>query len=177
MRQKVKAKQKWYDRYLPFIAQPPELQLNWLVTACRKERLTSAELTPYLRLLLSSDNVEEDDDLRGVLANIREDSVSSFLDIVEIYDLPRLISCLPAIDAAIALRAMATVMPSYEKNHQKLVDQVFAAINKRSPLVFGEIAGREDKGGLAPHFRNNIDRFQKILADEEFLRALYPHAS
>ncbi len=172
-----KRNKKWYESYLPFIAKPPELQVSWLVHNCRQQKLALAELTPYLRLLLSVENVETDEELQLLLLMIDESSVSCFLEIVDIYDLPRLIKSLPTIDIPHALHALGKDIPCYEKNIQKLVDQVFYAINNRSAKVFKEIAVLPEKGGMAAHFRNNIERFQKILDDEAFLRSMYPHST
>ncbi len=170
-------KKKWYERYLPFIAQPPELQLSWLVAACQKRKLSIDELTPYLRLLLSAENVEIDEDLQTVLMKIDGDTSVRFLEIVDIYDLPRLIKSLPVLHIDHAYIALRKVMPSHEKNIRKLVDNVFYAINNRSEVIFKDIATPPIKGEMAVHFQENIERFQKILDDEAFLRSMYPHAT
>ncbi len=172
-----KKQRKWYERYLPFIAQSPQLQVDWLVNACREKVLSTAELTPYIRLLLSPENIENNDNLQILLNSLDKESMYSFLDIVEIYDLPRLILVLPKIDREFASHALRKDIPAYEKNIQKIVDNVFAAINSRSEDIFKDIIMGADKVDMAPHFRQNLERFQKILDDEVFLRSLYPHAN
>lgn len=168
---------KWFDKYLPFIARPPQMQVAWLVQACAEKKLSQEELTPYLRLLLSKENVENDEQLREVLAGIDRDTSVCLFEIVEIFDLPRLILTFPAMDSNFARLALQKEIPPYEKNIRQIVDNVFAAINDRSPQIFQEIVTGSDEFAIADHFRNNLQRFQKILDDQEFLRSLYPNAN
>ena len=38
---------KWYEKYLPFVAKSPEMQIEWLEQVARKNSLTLPEVTPY----------------------------------------------------------------------------------------------------------------------------------
>jgi hypothetical protein len=176
LKQKEKVRRRWYQNYLPFIARSPELQVEWLVDECRRKKLTREELTPYVRLLFSEENVENEDELRQVLAGLAPTIQEEFMAIADIYDVPRIIRLMPELDATVAAIALTKALPPYETKPQKVMDRVLNAMNDRSPALLQEVAATIMANGAAPrHFGENYDRFRAILADKEFIRSQWPN--
>lgn len=175
-KKKEKIQRRWYQNYLPFIARRPELQVEWLVEECRRKKLTREELTPYVRLLFSEENVESDEELRQILAGLAPAMQAEFMEIADIYDVPRIIRLIPELNAPVAAIALTKTLPPYETKPQKVMDRVLNAMNDRSPALLQEVAATIMANGEAPrHFGENYERFRAILADKEFIRSQWPN--
>ncbi len=174
---KKKSGRKWYERYLPFVAQSPRMRLEWLVAVIRKGALSREEVTPYIRLLLEGDDVEGEEALLEFFSDIDEGTLGEMVAAADIYDTPKLFRFLATPTVEQAVEALAKAAPPYEKRPDLVYDKVFQAVYSRSEELFeraaAELAARKD--GPA-HFAAAHERFQEILADERILSALYPRA-
>ncbi|MFO7607482.1 MAG: hypothetical protein R6W72_14420 [Desulfurivibrionaceae bacterium] len=190
------AGRKWYENYLPFVAQSPEMQLEWLVdrlsrlrSSKNKEKrglLSCRELTPYISLLLDGNASGEEgkttsvagDVLRDLLDNVEASDLLLMVECAEIYDTPRLFGLLRTISREQAVLAMTKVPPPYEKNPLLVIDRVFHAVKEKSPEILAsaaeEIMNSEDP---PKDFVTNYERFREIMMDEHILSMLYPKAN
>ena len=84
VKKKEGPKRRWYQKYLPFIARSPEMQVEWLVNECQRKNLAREELTPYIRLLFSDENIASEDELQRLLADISPEMQKEFVDIADI---------------------------------------------------------------------------------------------
>jgi hypothetical protein len=172
-----KYKNKWYLRYLPFIAKPQYMQVEWLAAECKKNILSKDELLPYVRLLFSLDSEEERVTLQYCLARLDEDVIYSILDAADLYIIAQVIELIPEMNSLLTEVVLLKEMPPYERKPQKIMDEVFYSINQRAGGLLDEVACRLIKEGRAPKgFQANYARFKEILADEEFIRTQWPSA-
>ncbi|MBU0680257.1 MAG: hypothetical protein KKD73_02435 [Proteobacteria bacterium] len=173
---KEMSRRRWYQNYLPFIARSPEMQVEWLVTECRRRNLSHGELTPYVRLLFSEENVENEEELRVVLAGLDPEMQEEFLQVADIYDVPRIIRLIAELNENLVVLALTKKMPPYEMKPQKVMDRILNAINDRSESLLRRVATMIIDNGAAPnHFSENYERFRAILADKEFIRSQWPN--
>ncbi len=168
---------RWYQNYLPFIARSPEMQVEWLVAECRRRNLAQEELTPYVRLLFSEENVDNEDELRLILAGLAQEMQEEFVQIADIYDVPRVVRLMPALNEKMVEIALKKELPPYETKPQKVMDKVLNTINDRAGEILAKVASVIMENGAAPkHFAENYERFRAILADKEFIRSQWPNA-
>jgi len=168
---------KWYDKYLPFVARSPEMQLEWLVNALRKKTLTFQEITPYVRLLLADENDEKHDLLMDLINGLDQETLERMFSAADIYDAPRLFGLLKKPTESQARIMLKKELPPYDKTPQATLDRVFWSI-----YGFGEEFMRQVCDGIllsdeAPtYFEQEYKRFLEIVEDEKILSALYPKA-
>ena len=191
----VATENKWYEKYLPFVAKSPAMQAKWLSNQLTRLRLAKGpalrgvlsrdEIKPYIRLLLDnsyagqgwSGEVENDGGMAALLHGIGEENLLLMLECAEIYDIPKLFSLLPRPTREMAVIAMKKVPPSYEKTPLLMIDRVFQAIRAKSDKLLEEAAAVVLAAADAPaDFAANYERFKEIMMDEHILSLLYPKA-
>lgn len=172
----VKA-EKWLGKWAPFVAKSPEAQVAWLARVLRKNTLSLAEITPYVRLLLEPDDQEIKAIIADHLRRLDADLCEQLAAAAEIYDLPKLFAMLPAISTKQAMIALAKAPPPYEKNPAQALNRLFRAVYEQSAERFNEAVTKLRQEGLAPAgFDQAHARFLELLEDEKLLSALYPKA-
>ncbi len=170
-------KRKWYEKYLPFVAQSQRMQVEWLVGTIRKGTLHLDEITPYVRLLLAEEQGEEGETLVDFLKNLDGEVLCRMVQAADIYDVAKLMRLVPSPTVEQAVVALGKEPPPYEKNPEMILDKVFQAIHDRSETLFEKAALELKKRDDAPaHFEDAYERFEEILADERILSAMYPKA-
>ena len=170
-------KSSWLEKYLPFVSRSPDMQIKWLLNAFKKKILTREELVPYVRLLLNEDDIEKEDRLKELFGELDRESLTMLLETADIYDTAQLFRLLPAPDVRQARIALQKHLPAYEKKPQKILDDIFYAINERPGRLLQEAAESLLASNEAPsHLERNYRRFLEILHDEEFLLSIYPNA-
>lgn len=172
-----KNKTQWYSRYLPFIAQPQHLQVEWLAAECKKQKLTSEELLPYVRLLFTTDSDGERRRLKVLLSQLGHDVIYALIDAADIYIVARIIDLIPELTPLLTELVLLKEMPPYEQKPQKIMDEIFYSINLCDGDLLERVATQLMAEEKAPEgFRANYGRFRAILADEEFIRTHWPSA-
>lgn len=172
-----KDKNQWYLRYLPFIAKPQHMQVQWLVAECKKNKLSREELLPYVRLLFVTDGEDGQRALKEKIAHVDAASLYKILDAADIYIVPKVIELIPEIDSRLVEIVLLKEMPPYEQKPQKIIDMVFYAVNERNSELLEDVANNLIMSGKEPKgFKANYDRFKAILEDEAFIRTQYPSA-
>ena len=173
----VVKKRKWYEKYLPFVARSPEMQLRWLESAFRKEALTSREITPYVKLFMAPDGEANLARVRGLLHSLSGAAIEKMLGAADIYDVPDLFRCVAEPTEAQAVIAITKAVPPYEKSPELVVDKVFQAVYDCSEELLAQAAVRVAGSADRPaHFQEAYERFKEIKEDEKLLSALYPKA-
>ena len=168
---------KWYEKYLPFVAKSPEMQVEWLEQVVRKGSLSLAEVTPYLRLLLAAEEGEAKAQLAELVNGLTPATVDQLLAAADAHDTPRLFSLLTAPTVGQAAIAISKVVPPYEKDPALLLHRIFQAVQGKSPTLLAEAADLARKNGVAGRsFEEAYARFLEILEDERLLSTLYPKA-
>jgi hypothetical protein len=186
---------KWHQKYLPFVAKSPELQVDWLVVKLAALRdsgdkdktgiLTREELVPYTRILLGNvsegKGAEEDfavnDQLAGFLEATGDEELLTMIECAEIYDVPKLFRILRGISVKQAVVAMKKVPPLYERNPLLIMDRVFHSIRGKSVELLEEASREVLASDDAPDdFADNYERFKEIVLDENILSVMYPKA-
>ncbi len=167
----------WYLRYLPFVARPMHLQVEWLRAECKKNKLAKDELRPYVRLLFSVDSDDDQAVLKKLIAQLDGDVIYNIVDAADIYTVARVIDLIPELNDGLAEVILLKEMPPYEQKPQKIMDEVFYAINNRAGgLLAKVVASLTEEGRASPGVKKNYKRFKAILADEEFIRSHWPSA-
>lgn len=170
-------KRKWYEKYLPFVARSPEMQLRWLESALRKGALASHEITPYIKLFMAPDGEANSARVRGLLHALPGGTIEKMLGAADIYDVPDLFRCVAEPTVSQAVIAMTKAVPPYEKAPQLVIDKVFQAVYDCSEELLAQAAARVAGGAERPaHFQEAYERFKEIKEDEKLLSALYPKA-
>ena len=170
-------KRKWYEKYLPFVARSPEMQLHWLESAFRKGVLTSHEITPYIKLFMAPDGEGNLARVRGLLHSLDSRAIEKMLAAADIYDVPDLFRCVAEPTVLQAVIAITKAPPPYEKAPQLVIDKVFQAVYDCSEDLLEQAAVRVAGSAEAPaHFQGAYERFKEIKEDEKLLSALYPKA-
>lgn len=173
----VAKKREWYEKYLPFVARSPEMQLRWLESAFKKGVLSPNEITPYLKLFMAPDGEGNLARVRGLLYSLNGSLIEKMLGAADIYDVPDLFRCIAEPTVAQAVIAITQSPPPYEKSPELVVDKVFQAVYDCSEELLAraaaEVAGCADKPA---HFQEAYERFKEIKEDEKLLSALYPKA-
>lgn len=178
--EKTKMKQArtgWYLRYLPFIAKPMHMQVEWLGVECQKNKLAKDELSPYVRLLFDLETDEERGSLNGMLGELEQEVIYKILDAADIYTVARVIDLIPELNGRFTELILLKEMPPYEQKPQKIMDEVFYAINQCADGLLAEVATALIQEERVPQgFKRNYKRFRAILEDEEFIRTHWPSA-
>ena len=186
---------KWHNKYLPFVAKTPGMQVDWLTVKLMELReagdrdktgiLSREELIPYIRLLLAdvsegrgAETVStEDDQLASFLEAVSDKDLLVMIECAEIYDVPKLFRLLKSISTEQAVVAMQKVPPPFERNPLLIMDRVFHSIREKSPELFEEAAKAVLASDDAPeNFAVNYERFKEIVLDENILSVVYPKA-
>ena len=173
---KERRKRNWYQKYLPFVARSPEMQTEWLVAAFKKKKLSREELAPYIQLLLEDDLNSDFVRLKTLFQGLDKQVLDDLLVTVDIYDTPKLFRLLPEPTLQQAVIALKKHLPPYEKKPQKVMDEVFFAVNERAGDLLQWAAGSLlAQGEVDSHFQKNYERFLELLHDEKFLISIYPN--
>lgn len=173
----VVKKRKWYEKYLPFVARSPEMQLRWLEAAFRKGTLAPREITPYIKLFLAPDGEANLARVRGLLHSLDGSAIENMLGAADIYDVPDLFRCVAEPTVAQAVIAITKVPPPYEKTPQLVIDKVLQAVYDSSEELLAQAAAKVAGSAERPaHFQEAYERFKEIKEDEKLLSALYPKA-
>lgn len=168
---------KWYDKYLPFVARSPEMQLEWLVSVLKKESLSFQEVTPYIRLFLTDDKEEKLEILMGLISTLSEDVLDKFISAADIYDVPQVFAMISRPTIKQGVLALSKEPPPYEKNIQAVLDKLFWALHNHSEEYLAQASETLLESGAAPsYFGKEYARFIEIVEDEKILSALYPKA-
>lgn len=188
-------RRKWYDKYLPFVARSPEMQIEWLSrnldrirekSLSGKDGLSKEEITPYIKLFLEANSSaeealaeggEEFAPLQEMFKKIPVELLPLLMECTDIYDVPKLIRMICKPSRELAMAALKKVPPPYEKSPLLVIDRVFHSINECG----GDLLERSAESVLASSdipdgFAKNYKRFQEIMMDEEILSILYPKA-
>ena len=191
-----KAGSRWYEKYLPFVAKSPEMQVEWLKGMLAKLRgsagvertgvLSREEIKPYVKLLLEGSEIgrelkdEEErsrERLMRLLAGLGEENLLLLMECADIYEVPKLISLLRFCTRELAFTALMKTPPPYEKNPLLIYDRVFQAIREKSAELLEQAAEGVLASNEAPvNFAFNYERFKEIMLDEHILSLLYPKA-
>ena len=170
-------KRKWYEKYLPFVARSPEMQLRWLEVAFRKGALIPEEIMPYIKLFMAPDGEANLARVRGLLHSLSGVAIEKMLGAADIYDVPDLFRCVAEPTEAQAVIAITKAVPPYEKAPELVVDKVFQAVYDYSEELLAQAAARVAGSADRPvHFQEAYERFKEIKEDEKLLSALYPKA-
>ena len=168
---------KWYDKYLPFVARSPKMQLEWLQAAFKRKTLSFQEITPYIKLFLTDEKDEKRELLFFLLSQLPEKDLDTLVRATDIYDLPKLMSLLHKPTINQAMLALKTLPPPYEKNIQPLLNKIFRVLHEYSEEFFQQACETLLQNGEAPdYFEKEYVRFKEIIEDEKILSALYPKA-
>ncbi|MDF1613598.1 hypothetical protein [Desulfurivibrio dismutans] len=175
--EEVRKKKKWLERYMPFIARSPEMQVEWLAQALRRQVLASNEITPYIRLLLESEDSGIRSRIRASLQELDYWMIERLVEAADIYDTPKLFSILPDCTVEQVMTALGKEAPPYEQHPRLVRDRLFYAVYSRAPHLFAPAAAKLRVSGRAPlDFDETHRRFLELLEDEKLLSALYPKA-
>lgn len=167
----------WYEKYLPFVARSPEMQLRWLEAAFRRGTLTLSEITPYIRLFLAQDGEGRMIRLSALLQNSSEDLVGNLLSAADIYDAPDLFRCIARPSLPQAILILGKEPPPYEKKQQAVLGRVFQAVYDAGEELLNEAAAVVfARPGCPSFFKPAYERFKEVKEDEKLLSALYPKA-
>jgi len=173
----VVKKRKWYEKYLPFVARSPEMQLRWLESAFRKGALSPEEIMPYIKLFMAPDGEGNLVRVRGLLHSLNGSVIEKMLGAADIYDVPDLFRCVAEPTVSQAVIAITKAPPPYEKMPEMVVDKVFQAVYDCSEELLVQAAGMMTGSAVRPaHFQEAYERFKEIKEDEKLLSALYPKA-
>lgn len=175
---KTKPKPRWYENYLPFVARSPERQVEWLVAAFRKGALTREEVTPYIKLLLTSEEEEYLADLEVIINRLERRTIDQLLESSDIYDTPKLFRILKAPTVEQGVIVMRKTPPPYEKDRFLVLNKVFQSVYDCSQDLMEKAVAiiRAAKEEKPAYFEEACEKFQEVLKDQELLSALYPKA-
>lgn len=173
----VAKKRKWYEKYLPFVARSPEMQLRWLESALRKGTLAPREITPYIKLFMAPDGEANLARVRGLLHSLSGSVIEKMLRAADIYDVPDLFRCVAEPTVLQAVIAITKEPPPYEKTPRMVIDKVLQAVYDSSEELLAQAAAEVIGNAECPsHFQEAYERFKEVKEDEKLLSALYPKA-
>jgi hypothetical protein len=166
---------RWYEKYLPFIARSPRMQIDWLIGVFRKGALAREEVTPYIRLLMEQE--QEDEVIRSLFLTLDDWVLTEMLMAADIYDTPKLFRLIPRPTLAQARIALLKTPPPYEKMPGLPRRKVFQAVHDCSEELLAEAAkDLRRQGEVGAEFEEAYERFKEVLMDEKILSSLYPKA-
>ncbi len=192
--------EKWFERYLPFVARGPEARVRWLVNAIsrflrdrqdgRGDTMSPDEMGAYIRILLGNESLgiadyhrrgfavsEEVERIAPFFKDIPSDIVEAMVRCADIYDVPDLFRLISSPTRGQVEMALRKVPPAYEKSPARIVDRVFHAVYRQSPLLLEEVAAEISDDPDAPEgFVEAHERFMEIIKDEQILGELFPRA-
>ncbi|NTV15204.1 MAG: hypothetical protein HGA96_14935 [Desulfobulbaceae bacterium] len=183
--------EKWFEKYLPFVAKSLRIQVEWLVDQLSRlgvsdgeEKsgvLSRDEIKPYISLLLEhsssgAESLGNDDGMAALLNGITNDNLALMMECADVYDVPRLFSLLRHPTLEMAIIAVKKVPPTYEKNPLLVIDRVFLSIKGKSGKLLEEAAAAVAANDAPVDFLVNYERFKEIMMDEHVLSLLYPKA-
>ncbi|MDH3394401.1 MAG: hypothetical protein OEL66_10365, partial [Desulfobulbaceae bacterium] len=114
-------KRKWYEKYLPFVAKGRRMQVEWLAGVIRKGAFHLDEVTPYVRLLLAEEEVDDSEKLVTLLKDLEEKVICRMVEAADIYDVAKLLRLVPEPTVEQALFALSKEPPPYEKNPEEVL--------------------------------------------------------
>lgn len=162
---------------MPFVARSPEMQVEWLAQALRRQVLASHEITPYVRLLLENEESEIRSRIRAALQELEPWMIQQLVEAADTYDTPKLFSILPECNVEQVMTALGKEAPPYEQHPRLVRDRLFYAVYSRAPQLFAPAVARLKASGRTPaDFDETHRRFLELLEDEKLLSALYPKA-
>jgi hypothetical protein len=168
-------KRRWYEKYLPFIARSPRMQIDWLIGVFRKGSLSREEITPYIRLLMEEE--QEDELIRSLFRNLDEWVLTELLEAADVYDIPKLFRLISGPTPDQARIALLKVPPPYEKMPGLLRGKIFHAVHDCSEELLTEaVEELRRQGKVDSDFEEAYERFREVLMDEKILSSLYPKA-
>ncbi len=179
------ARIKWYEKYLPFVAQSVEKQYSWLERELRRSLkdpaggrcLSVDEIQPYVRLFLEDEEESRQKKLTSLLQNMDEELAGQMLRAADIYDATTLFGLLGHPEAGHIEIALTKEPPSHEKNPHMVTDKLFLEVhNKASGIMESTVAAMRKKGTTSNRFEKAYTRFREMLMDEEVLSLLFPKA-
>ncbi len=178
-------KPRWYEKYLPFVAQSPEKQFVWLkrelLRSIKDQRsgrsLTLEEIQPYVRLFLEDDDIERRRELTSLLKDLDSETVGQMLRAADIYDATTLFGLLAQPDVDHVQIVLLKEPPSHEKKPHMITDKLFLAVhNKASEVMESAVESMNKTGETSKQFDEAYTRFKEMLMDEEVLSLLFPKA-
>ena len=168
---------KWYDKYLPFVARSPQMQLEWLVSVLRKKNLSFQEITPYIKIFLTDEDNAKRTILINLISKLDEQFVDKIITAADIYDTPKIFSLSTQPTVLQAVMALQKTPPPYETNSQAVLDKLYRELHNHSEIFLKEASEQLLASGDVPeHFEKQFAQFQEIVEDEKVLSALYPKA-
>jgi hypothetical protein len=168
-------RRKWYEKYLPFVAQSPRMQIDWLIGVFRKGSLTHEEITPYIRLLLADG--QDDQVIRDLFLSLDEGVLTEMLRAADIYDTPKLFHLIPHPTLGQAGIALRKTPPPYEKAPVQVREKIFRAVYDSSEeLLKQAVEDLKERRETSAEFEETYERFNEILMDAKILSSLYPKA-
>ena len=168
---------KWYDKYLPFVARSPRMQLEWLVAVFKKEKLSSHEITPYIKIFLTDEDDEKHDILTNLVSKLDDQLRDRIVTAADIYDAPKIFNLITEPTILQAVIALRKTPPPYEKKPQAVFDKIYWELHNHSEMFLIKAAEKlRESGDVPEHFEKQFKRFQEIVEDEKILSALYPKA-
>ena len=173
---------------IPFVAKSPEMKLDWLVGAIKKNVLTCFEISPYVSLLLSEyqevllysiEEAEGTKNFSSLFDTIERHVLKKMIECTDLYDIPVLLELVSDLDAEDVGIILKKVPPPYEKKPQVVLDKLFQVVyDKTSEKLLEKAAESIMKSGDVPlHFVESYQRFKEIREDEKVLSSLFPQAS
>jgi hypothetical protein len=170
-----RGRRKWYEKYLPFVAKSPWMQIDWLITVFRKGSLSHEEVTPYIRLLLADG--QDDQAILAIFKTLEEGVLTEMLKAADIYDTPKLFRLIPRPNLAQAGLALGKTPPAYEKSPVQVRDKIFRAVYDSSEeLLKRAVEDMKERGEMSAEFEEAYELFNEILMDAKILSSLYPKA-
>lgn len=184
---KVGIIKKFWSDILPFVALDPEMKLVWLVGVINKKRLSCAELTPYMRLLIldykdaltsTRPGNKTGEDFVDLFRNIDREVTRVMLESTDLRDVPALLEFIPDLVRADVVIILTKKPLLYEKKAEILIDRVFHAVYERTSRQMLEDAADDimRRQISVGRFEESYERFKSIKEDEDILSALYPRA-
>jgi hypothetical protein len=168
-------RRRWYEKYLPFIAKSPRMQLDWLIGVFRKGSLSPEEITPYIRLLMEEEQGGEV--IRDLFRTLDAWVLTEMLAAADIYDTPNLFRLIPRPTLSQARTALLKRPPPYEKTPGLPRHKIFQAVHDCSEeLLAKAVEDMRRQGEVSPDFEEAYERFNEVLMDEKILSSLYPKA-
>ncbi len=200
IRETLEGGERWFERWLPFVARGTEARVRWLVGAMarflqdredgRGVGRGPEEMGAYIRILLGNESLSLADyhhrgpgvsgDIERIVPffkNIPVEVIDAMVVCVDIYDIPDLFCLIDSPTRGQVEIALRKVAPAYERSPIRMVDRVFHAVYRQSPALLEEVAADISAASDAPDgFVAAHERFMDIIRDEQILGELFPQA-